>query len=257
MRSLLLAPLLGACAASSVQIETSTSSATECFRLVSQPADDEVATRLSPILREAVASVERWFRAPFPRSFTITIYPDRASFDASFPAEWGIAKTECWMVAAGVADGARVLSPRVWKQEACEHDPDDELHLRNLLAHELVHVYHGQHNPSPDFVDVTGIDWFVEGLATLASGQLEEEHLLSARDALASEAGPEALAKAWTGRYRYGVCGSLVAFVEREIGHARIDELLGATSGEELLALIGMGEDELLERWREWVVAGN
>lgn len=257
MRSLSLAFLLSACAAPSVQIETSASSVTECYRLVSQPADDDVATQLSPLVREGVASVERWFGAPFARPFTITILPDRVAFDATLPAEWGMEKSECWMVASGVADGIRLLSPRVWKDEACEHDPADEIHVRNLIAHELVHVYHGQHNPSPDFVDVTGIDWFVEGLATLASGQLEEEHLLSARDALASGAGPKTLAKAWTGKYRYGVCGSLVAFVEREIGHARIGELLGATSGDELLGSIGMSEEELLERWRDWVLSGS
>jgi hypothetical protein len=257
MRPILFSLLLGACAAPSVQIETTASSVTECFRLVSQPADDDVATELSPLLREAVAAVERWFGAPFARPFTITILTDRAAFDASFPPEWGFSKTDCWMVAAGVADGVRLLSPRVWKDEACEHDAADELHLRNLLAHELVHVYHGQHNPSPDFVDTTGIDWFVEGLATLASGQLEEEHALSARDALEGGVGPKTLGTAWTGKYRYGVCGSLVAFVERELGHARIHELLGATSGDELLALIGMGEEELLERWRAWVLAAS
>ena len=258
MRSLPLALLLGACSASSVQIETSTASSTECFRLVSQPVDEDMATRLSPLLREAVASVERYFGAPFARPFTITILPDRAGFDASCPPEWGIDKSECWMVAAGVADGVRLLSPRVWKKEACEHDAEDELHVRGVLAHELVHVYHGQHNPSPDFVDVAGIDWFVEGLATLASGQLEDERLLSAREALERDLDPKTLAAAWTGRYRYGVSGSLVAFVEHELGRARIPELLGATSGDELLALIGMSEEELLERWRAWVSsAGN
>ena len=258
MRSISLVLLLSACSASSVQIETSTASETECFRIVSQPVDEETATRLSPVLREAVDSVERYFGGRFARPFAITIFPDRASFEASFPREWGLSTTECWMVATGTADGVRLLSPRVWKQEACEHDPADELHVARVLAHEIVHVYHGQHNPSPDFVDTTGIDWFVEGLATLASGQLEDERQLSARDALERDLGPKTLADAWTGRYRYGVSGSLVAFVEHELGHARIPELLGATSGDELLASIGMSEEELLESWRAWVSsAGN
>jgi hypothetical protein len=236
---------------------TSTASETGPFRLISQPVDEEAAARLSSLFRVSVASVERWFGAPFARPFTITLYPDRASFDASFPPEWGLTKTECWMVAAGVADGVRVLSPRVWKEEACEHDPGDELHVSRVLTHELVHVYHGQHNPSPDFVDVAGIDWFVEGLATLASGQLEDEHLLSAREALERDQGPKTLAAAWTGRYRYGVSGSLVAFVEHELGRAGLVELLGATSGEELLAMIGMSEQDLLEGWRAWVFSAE
>jgi hypothetical protein len=225
------------------------------FVLASSPADEKTAERLDALVRSAIVRVERFFGAPFPRPFTITIHPDRAAFDASFPPEWGVGKTECWMVASGVAAGVHVLSPRAWSAQACEHDPTDELHVERLLAHELVHVFHGQHNPSPDFVDVTGIDWFVEGLATFASGQLEDEKLLSARDALESGAGPKELAAAWTGRYRYGVCGSLVAFLDHEVGRARITECLTASSGEELLDLFGLGEEELLERWRAWVGA--
>jgi hypothetical protein len=128
--------------------------------------------------------------------------------------------------------------------------------VRRLLTHELVHVFHGQYNPSSDFLEVEGIDWFVEGLATFASGQLEEEHVGAARAALESGAGPRDLATAWTGRYRYGVCGSLVAFVDREWGRAVLVELLEETNGARLLERLGVSETELLARWREWVRAG-
>jgi hypothetical protein len=224
-------------------------------RLAFQPVDADTAARLSPLLDDAVAAVESFFESAFPRPFTVTILPDRAAFDASLPPEWGLGRSECWMVASGVADGVRLLNPRAWAAEACEHDAADELHVRRLLAHELVHVFHAQRNPSPDFVDVSGIDWFVEGLAALASGQLEDETRLSARQALESGAGPARLASAWSGKHRYGVSGSLVAYLERELGRARLGELLGATSLEELLALIGMDEEELLGRWRGWVLA--
>jgi hypothetical protein len=158
------------------------------------------------------------------------------------------------MVASGVAARLELLSPRVWRTEACEHDPDDARHVRELVAHELVHVYHGQHNPSPDFAEVTGIDWFVEGLATHASGQLASGELASAREALENGAGPGALADAWKGKYRYGVSGSLVAFVEHELGREALVGLLDATTGEELLARIGRSEAELLDGWRTWVL---
>jgi len=235
---------------------TAAASEVQLFRIVSESIDQPTVIELSPLLQECSVSVERFFGGRF-RSFTLTVLPDRAAFDASFPPEWGLSKTECWMVATGTADGVHLLSPRVWKTEACEHDPADDVHLRGVLAHELVHVYHGQHNPSPDFLDVAGIDWFVEGLATLASGQLADARLLNARGALESGQGPATLATAWTGRYRYGVSGSLVAFVEHELGRARLPELLAASSGGELLDLIGMSEEELLERWRAWVLAGN
>ncbi|MSR63800.1 MAG: hypothetical protein EXS08_15350 [Planctomycetes bacterium] len=239
-----------ACAAEHESASAATQASSAPFQLDFQPVDAETAQELEPVLREAVRTVETWFGAPFPVPFTITLQPDRAAFDASFPPEWGVAHTECWMVASGVATGVQLLSPRVWKAQACEHDPADARHVAQLLTHELVHVYHGQHNPSPDFVDTNGIDWFAEGLATLASGQLASEHAGHAREALASGLGPTSLATAWTGRYRYGVSGSLVAFVEHERGRAVVIQMLGASSGEELLELAGMSEAELLERWR-------
>jgi len=223
-------------------------------RTIHEPIDAATARALEPVLRSAALDVERFFGAPFPEPFEVVIHSDRAAFDASFPPEWGIEKTECWMVATGVADALQLLSPRVWKDEACEHDPDDARHLHDLVAHELVHVYHGQHNPSPDFSAVSGIDWFVEGLATHASGQLDSGELAPAREALETGRGPLELATAWSGKYRYGVCGSLVAFLERELGRERLVGMLGATSAAELFALIGMSEEELLERWRAWVL---
>jgi hypothetical protein len=221
------------------------------------PMDAEVARELEPVLAAAVADVERFFGSPFAAPFDVRIDPERAAFDASFPPEWGIERTECWMVASGVAARLELLSPRVWRTEACEHDPDDARHVRELVAHELVHVYHGQHNPSPDFAEVTGIDWFVEGLATHASGQLASGELASAREALEKDAGPLALADAWKGKYRYGISGSLVAFVDHELGREALVGMLDVTSAEELLARIGRGEEELLAGWRVWVLGSR
>jgi len=254
MQVRLLAPVL-VLAACRAPVEAPAAPAPELVRLAWQPLDDAEAARLAPLVRAAVARVEAFFGAPFPHPLTLTIHPDRAAFDASFPAEWGLGRTECWMVASGVADEVRLLSPRVWKTEACEHDPADERHVERLLAHELVHVYHGQHNPSPDFVDVTGIDWFAEGLATFASGQLADPELAPAREAIATGAAPATLARAWTGKYRYGVSGSLVAFVDGEIGRARLRGCLEATCPEELLPLVGLTEEELLAGWRAAVLA--
>ncbi|MFZ4520792.1 MAG: hypothetical protein ACOYNC_03750 [Bacteroidales bacterium] len=50
--------------------------------------------------------------------------------------------------------------------ESCEHVYSEKLKTQQIITHELVNVYHGQLNAGPDFSDVSGIDWFVEGLAT-------------------------------------------------------------------------------------------
>jgi len=224
------------------------------FMLVADESEAAVVRELMPVLARGVATVTAFFGAPFPHTFEVVVHPDRASFDAALPPEWGLGATQCWMVATGVGDGLQLLSPRAWKREACEHDPDDAEHLEHLLVHELVHVYHGQGNASPDFLDTDGIDWFVEGLATFASGQLEEGHVAPAREALASGAGPRGLAHAWSGPYRYGVCGSLVAFATRE-RRAPWASLLAAQTGEELLELLGTDEARLLAAWREDVLS--
>ena len=59
-----------------------------------------------------------------------------------------------------------------------------------------------------------------------------------------------ALAAAWTGKYRYGVSGSLVRFVDRRVGRPGLFAMLGATSDAELLARLGLSEAELLVAWR-------
>jgi len=262
--TLLLLGLLGACSSVGHAPGTNTDAGAAApaaaapapppWTLVHEPVDDAQAQALEPVLAEGVRTVERFFGAPFAEPFVVTVHPERASFDLTLPPEWGIGKSECWMVASGVAAGLQLLSPRAWKAEACEHDAANARHVRDLIAHELVHVFHGQHNPSPDFVAVTGIDWFVEGLATYASGQLAAGDVAPAREALERGTGPKELATAWSGKYRYGVSGSLVAFLDLELGRARLVELLDATSAEELLPRIGMDEPELLERWRAWVL---
>lgn len=243
--------LVSACAAPSAdQAPAAPAAAPPPYHLVLPAEDSTLRAELEPLLVSAVARVEAWFGAPFAQPFTVTVFPHRADFDAAFPPEWGLERTECWMVASGVADRLMLLSPRAWASEACEHDATDTAELERLLAHELAHVYHGQHNPSPDFVDTSGIDWFAEGLAVVVSGQLDSGQLASAREALERGQAPTSLARAWTGKYRYGVSGSLVAFVEHELGRARVIELLGASTGDELLELVGLDEQELLARWR-------
>jgi hypothetical protein len=212
---------------------------------------------LRPFLDRGIAIVQDWFGAPFPASFTVAVFPDRAAFTASFPQEWGMTETQCWMVASGVADMLRVLAPSDWRREACEHDPDDATHLGQLLAHELTHVFHGQHNPTRDFTGADEIGWFVEGLAVLVSGQLEQGHRARTVAAVAAGEVPTALAKAWSGPNRYGVSGTMVQYFERLVGRRRLFELLAATDDATLLAATGMTETEFLYSWADFVRRGD
>lgn len=64
---------------------------------------------------------------------------------------------------------------------------------QQLITHELVHVYHGQLNASPDFSNVEGIDWFVEGLATYASGQCDSLRISEIKKAISGNKIPNGL----------------------------------------------------------------
>ena len=153
------------------------------------------------------------------------------------------------MVATGVADGLAVLDPAVWKTEACEHDGSNAEQVQRIITHELFHVFHGQKNPTRDFTGMDDVGWFCEGLACYASGQLDHEHLGRDIEAVRSGAAPKSLATAWSGKYRYAVCGSLVRYVDKRFGRETLLRLLAATKPAEFDAILGIPGDKLLADW--------
>lgn len=203
--------------------------------------------------RAAAVALEAYFGHAFVRPVTATVLPDRATFDAAMPSEWGIAPSQCWVVGVGAADRLLFLSPAAWADEACDHRPEDADEARSILRHEVAHVYHGQHNPTGDFTGMDEAGWFVEGLAVLTSGQLDERRMVQAGAAVADGKGPTALADAWSGPARYGVGGSLVQYIEATWGRAMLFELMAETSNAGILARLGLNEQEFLARWRTWL----
>ena len=235
--------------------EPTSATATAPPAILHTPDDDAVAASLAADLAVGRLRVERFFGRGFPKPFAVEILPDRAAFDAYFKKRWNVPATEPWMVATGVADRLAILSPRVWKTAAAEHDPNDASHVRDIVAHELVHVFHAQANPRPDFDGMDDCGWFVEGLAVFVSGQLERSYPNAAADAIKAGRAPTRLAEAWSGRYRYGVAGSMVAFVDRHYGREVLDRMLTAVSNDEALALMKTTESGFLAAWKASVTA--
>jgi hypothetical protein len=221
--------------------------------------DREQAERLVKLLAKGHRTITDFFHRPFPHRFPARIYPDRAALTSYWRTAWGIPdlQPEPWMVASGTATMLTILSPAVWKTEAAEHDPADTTHLQRLLTHEMVHVFHAQNNPHPDFDGMDDAAWFVEGLAVYVSGQLADRSLASAKEAITQGKEPRQLARAWSGRYRYGVSGSIVAYIEAAYGRKKIDAMLKGTSQAELLQTLGITEQQLLEQWRAYVISGR
>lgn len=207
---------------------------------------------------EAIARVEAYFGRDFPKAFSVEVLPDRAALDEHWRSRWAPAgfESECWMVASGEHDELALLSLDAWRRDACEHDPDDATHVQQLVAHEVVHVFHDQIHPAPSFdeLDPT-LAWLVEGLAVHVSGQLETEHSTRAREAISTGQAPTRLADAWSGPFRYGVSGSLVSFVDRCFGRPAVIELLSVSSQDEALAVLGMDEGTMLRTWQDWARA--
>jgi hypothetical protein len=219
-----------------------------------QAVDSSAAVVLEDYADYGAAVIERFFDQRFSDPVTIRILPDRESFDAYAAKNWGLQQTQCWMVGAAGTTEMVLLSTRHWKPE-CDHDPEDAGHVRNLVVHELVHVFHMQSNPTDEFVGAEEVGWFVEGLATYVSGQLESSHADRAREAVETGETPDRLVDAWSGPYRYGVAGSLAAFLDDQIGRTAFTELLTATTQAELLEPTGMSEQQFLAAWMKWVLS--
>jgi hypothetical protein len=197
-------------------------------------------------------TVQSFFEGSYKNDFDVFVHPNRSSLDSTWQKDWKMPefKSECWMVASGVATRLDMISPVLWVSEACEHDYSNVVKTQQLITHELVHVYHGQLNPSPDFSNVTGIDWFVEGLATYASGQCDSVRIREVKKAIKENNVPLSLDKFWTGKLKYGLSGSMVMFIDKKYGRAKLTEILRIDNFPEILLSLNTNEAELIDNWR-------
>jgi hypothetical protein len=221
--AMLLAGFASRTAAQSDALQWTTIDLTWCS-ISTTPPDSSLRPAIAAHLRNATFTIREAFGRPLPQPCPVYVFPSRASLDRQWQQAWEDLSfhSECWMVASGVAARLDILSPRVWKTEACEHDPEDSTALRALITHEMVHVFHGQYNPRPDFAGMDSLSWFIEGLATYISGQLTDDRMQRVRQLMAAGKGPERLSEFWTGEARYGNAGSLVRLIDRSYGRETI-----------------------------------
>jgi hypothetical protein len=194
-------------------------------------------------VQEGKRIVEKFFGGPFKEQIKLEVFSDRSQLDDAFAKRWKAPKTEKWMVASAVADTFYLLSPTVWKTQAVEHDPGDKDHVQRIITHELVHMYHAQHNKDREMEKVDGIGWFVEGLATYASGQMEHEQ----KGKLLER--PSSLSTAWSGKNRYALSGSLVAYIDHSYGRKTLIALLPAQTEAQILKRLRVSATTFLENW--------
>jgi len=227
------------------------------YTLMYTNADQPNLANYNKLVTNGINAVERFFNSPFRKKFAIIIHPGRHSLDSTWQTDWKMPefKSECWMVASGIAGKLDMISPVLWEKEACEHNYSDTTNTQQLISHELVHVYHGQSNKSPDFSNVEGIDWFVEGLATFASGQCDSKRIAMVKATVNAGNVPKSLDNFWIGKLKYGLSGSMVMFIENKYGKPRLTELLPLTKKSEMLSSLQITEPGLLKEWEKYILS--
>ena len=223
------------------------------FSLYYKPNDKKHAQQISNWIKTGQRSINIIFGRDFKQKFDIYIFNDRDSLNKQWQKDWNMPefKSQCWMVASGIAHRLDILSPGIWKTQACEHDAEDTVATKKLLSHELVHVFHGQYNPSPTFEDIENIDWFIEGLAVFASGQLDAERYKRTENFILNNEGPQKLADIWKGENKYGLAGSMVKYIDDKYGREVLIKLIQHTKATEILTTLDVSEEELIQGWKQ------
>ena len=211
---------------------------------------------LVPLVRDAIRDGETlatiFFSAAPLAPFDIAIYPDRASLTEHWRVTWNAPafQAACWMIAAAWGTELNLLSPRVWSRDACGHDANNVTHIRNVLAHEVVHVLHAQLGQHPNLGSLLNAQWFTEGLAVYVSGMLDVDYAGTVQSRLSAGFAPSTLAEVWTDQANYPLSGSIVRYIDRQYGRHVLRELLTARSTTAILTRLGVSESQLLTAWR-------
>lgn len=214
--------------------------------------DESLIISLNDHLRRGVDFVTAFFGHPYLKKFDVYVFPDRSLLDKQWQKDWSDStfKSQCWMIASGVSHRLDVLSPAIWDKQACDHNGNDTTEIRQVIWHEVVHVFHGQHNPDHSFSYIEKLDWLVEGVATYASGQLTGARLERLKQMIAENKTPATLDDFWKGTDKYGLSGSMVAFIDKVYGRRKLFESLRFTNKQAVLTLLGTSEDRLISDWR-------
>jgi hypothetical protein len=216
-------------------------------------SDKDKVQELENNLASGYKQVIDFFQQPFIKKFDVYIFPDRSGLNKQWQKEWNdpAFQSQCWMIASGVAHRLDILSPNAWTHDACDHNGNDSMEIRQVIWHELVHVYHGQYNPDHSFSYIENLDWLVEGIATYISGQLDQKRLQRIKHAIQENKTPSSLNDFWKGQDKYGLSGSMVAYLDKLLGRNKFFALLTLTKKQEVLKGLNMSEEELISNWKK------
>ncbi len=223
------------------------------FTLYYMPADSAWVQLVDRDVLMGQFAIRDFFGRGIRQRFRVYLFPERRMLDLEWKEAWGDSsfKSQCWMVASGVASRLDLLSPRVWSSQTCEHNAEDSVEIQRLITHELVHIFHAQFNPRPGLEGLDSLAWFIEGLAVYSSGQLDAQRMKDVQSTIAAGAEPKHLGEFWSGKSRYGNAGSLVRFIDRKYGRDALLALMAMDDERDMLRYLGTAEDSLISRWKQ------
>ena len=225
----------------------------EKYTLHYTSADQNIINSIDNYIPSGLNSIVDLFNHSFPDKFDVYIFPDRTLLDKQWQKDWDDPgfKSECWMIASGVAHRLDILSPNTWAKQACDHNGNDTTEVRQVIWHELVHVFHGQYNPDHTFRYIEKLEWLVEGVATFVSGQLDEKRLQRIKQLARENKIPSTLDNFWKGQEKYGLSGSMVAYIDRTYGREKLFGLLKLSNKQDALKFLGVSEEQLIKLWKD------
>ena len=215
-------------------------------------ADADLVPLVGAAIRDGERLATEFFAAAPLQPFTIAMYPDRSTLTDHWRAAWQAPSFQapCWLIAAAWAAELDLLSPRAWSRDACGHDGGNQTHIRNVLAHEVVHVLHTQLGQHPSLSSLQDVQWFFEGLAVDVSGMLVVDYAGIVPSRVHAGFAPRTLAEVWSDGANYPLSGSIVRYIDRHFGRAAVRDLLDARTTPTILARLGIDEAALLSAWR-------
>ena len=90
-----------------------------------------------------------------------------------------------------------------------------------------------------------------ESVAIYLSGQLNEKRLQRVKQLVVDNKTPVSLDDFWKGNEKYGVSGSIVAYMDKIYGRKKLVELLLVTNKQDALQSCGITETGLINDWKK------
>src|SRR5215471_12389301 len=92
------------------------------FTLHYTSSDSSIVNGIQKNLIDGEKTISYYFERSFNKKFDVYIFPNRNELDLQWSKDWAGAgfRSQCWMVASGVANRLDILSKISWKKEACE-----------------------------------------------------------------------------------------------------------------------------------------